>query len=1059
MQNDNKYNDRIGLVVWGCKGGKRVFCSRVVDVKSKVISDTIKDIRSFILFNHSFLTTYAVEFTNDYKVFTIYRSCNDNGTGGYVAITVYVPHDLKVRNMRQALTDRMDEYFKEFVHPVFGTYIAGTYDSIDQYNEFIYNTLDIVEDKEHFVRSASVQDDRPHLLVYKSDGELDGYFDRPYRKEFYVCQEVIFMSEALHQNEGKDFSFNFKPDVITTVSNPEKLPHLKLQDDKRVISVRINGKECDKSQELPVNGTDTVEIILRQDRCEDLVLSDFVSSLKSNWQLQEKDKAITIGSNIQFTYKKYPVRFTLNGNPVPENLLTVRVGQYGSDIPVTDSVANIPGDKLNQECKIYLINANDENKTPISLGAFKPSEFVDNRATKDVQCEKHKFTVEFEKKCEGYFYINVGNGALKIKIPSQSGGSVEAYLSNVGELSFDTDSSFDHKYDSERKVLTLAQKTLEFELYIPKEVKRYVTDWDFKFHGESRRKSGLWSKNDIVLNSGEDVTRGKLIIKNNERDFEVVGSTIYPKILLVKIDDDNKTSIKFKVEGKSRDTIKSCITSYEDNCEIECITPGYTFDRKDYRGVFVAELKKEVNENTDEPTVCFYGCQGLYVSNQDKKIKIRNKEYPIILSQDFAQIKTKSGKEKCWVFREERNYGGGYKMLNEQHGFEVSYLDGDKKIEVRRKSWCKMPSLFGKLNGKLKIIAKMIGILSVIAILGIGGYFAWNYFRKSDELLIAKIPVVLSPNTVGDEITKIDGNSEYLRLEGKDTVSVYYKTDSEETSNMSEITITVGFKSGSKIKDEKLPGDIQNSISDAITKAQNKDFKPVNNKKLIVKSPIEQAYNNLQDTTAIEQYAKVLGMWTDENSKEKFAEAVLLKAHKSIQPSNSAKMSEFINEFKAYSKYREYKAVKEQLDSARSKENEQERIKVLENEANKKKNMMQRLDFTQQKLDGIEKWWNDVSPKDKQGIKQKIYDFGEAIELYKTFFNAKSLDTVKSLVVDSNNKKKNTKIFGRQQHEVMYSGYCKGGASFESLRGGNNPLTFGKAYNEYKSWPKEKEGK
>ena len=981
MQNDNKYNDRIGLVVWGCKGGKRVFCSRVVDVKSKVISDTIKDIRSFILFNHSFLTTYAVEFTNDYKVFTIYRSCNDNGTGGYVAITVYVPHDLKVRNMRQALTDRMDEYFKEFVHPVFGTYIAGTYDSIDQYNEFIYNTLDILEDKEHFVRSASVQDDRPHLLVYKSDGELDGYFDRPYRKEFYVCQEVMFMSEALRQNEGKDFSFNFKPDVITTVSNPEKLPHLKLQDDKRVVSVKVNGKECEKSQELPVNDTDTVKITLRQDRCEDLVLSGFVSSLKSNSQLQEKDKAITIGSNIQFTYKKYPVCFTLNGNPVPENLLTVRVSQYGSDISVTNSVANIPGDKLNQDCKIYLINANDENKTPISLGAFKPSEFVDNRAKKDVQCEKHKFTVEFEKKCEGCFYINVGNYALKIKAPSLSGKSVEVYLSNVSVLSFDTDSSLDYNYDSESKVLTLTQKTLEFELYIPKEVKKYVTDWDFTFHGESRKKSGLWSKNDIVLNSGEDVNSGKLIINKNERDFDVVGKTIYPKILLVKIDDDNKTSIKFKVDGELRDTINSCITSYKDSCEIKCKTPGYTFVTENDRGVFVAELKKEVNENTDDPTVCFYGCQGLYVSNQDKKIKIRNKEYNIKIYSQYIVITTKFESKRCKVFREERDYKEADRNFNKKKGFEVSYLDGDKKIEVRRKSWCKKPSLFGKLNGKLKIIAKMIGILSVIAILGIGGYFVWNYINKPNEILIAKIPVKLYPNTFGDEITNIYGVGKDLRFWGKDTISVYYKTDSEETPNLSEITISFDFRSGSEIKDEKLPDGIQKSISKAISKAQNKDFKPATTQLFTLNSPIEQAYNNLQDTATIELYVKVLGKWTDVESKAKFAEAVLRKAHKSIQPSDTAKMKNFINEFKAYSKCREYKAVKEQLDSARSKANEEQRNEDLKVKATNNKNDMQKMNISLEKIKEIEEWWNGLSANEKITA-NRIYSFEYAIKIY-----------------------------------------------------------------------------
>ena len=41
----------IGLVIWGCKGGHRIFCTNgVVDVKSPEIVNTVKDLRGFLRF-------------------------------------------------------------------------------------------------------------------------------------------------------------------------------------------------------------------------------------------------------------------------------------------------------------------------------------------------------------------------------------------------------------------------------------------------------------------------------------------------------------------------------------------------------------------------------------------------------------------------------------------------------------------------------------------------------------------------------------------------------------------------------------------------------------------------------------------------------------------------------------------------------------------------------------------------------------------------------------------------------------------------------------------------
>ena len=125
-------NGQIGLIIWGCKGGKRVFCSnKVVNETDQVIIDTIKDIRSYIRIHRTGHDFYAIEFTPQYKVFTCYRSSNDSGTGAFIAFTIYVPHHLKVVNTRLLLKEMMDAYFRDYMNPLSNTPLAGKYDDIN----------------------------------------------------------------------------------------------------------------------------------------------------------------------------------------------------------------------------------------------------------------------------------------------------------------------------------------------------------------------------------------------------------------------------------------------------------------------------------------------------------------------------------------------------------------------------------------------------------------------------------------------------------------------------------------------------------------------------------------------------------------------------------------------------------------------------------------------------------------------------------------------------------------------------------------------------------------
>ena len=201
-------DNTIGLIIWGCKGGHRILCSDNIDYQDSSIANTTKDIRSFVRFNLVNLTTYAIEFTDKYKIFTIYRSSNDSGTGGYIAITVYIPHNLKIEGLRPILDDMMNAYFNEYVHPILCSYLPGKYDNIELFLHILKTKAVTKPDANMYSYKSSEQNNDIHLRLYDSIDEVDEFFASPYRKEFFCSQEVMFMSRDMYNHIPDTLTFN-----------------------------------------------------------------------------------------------------------------------------------------------------------------------------------------------------------------------------------------------------------------------------------------------------------------------------------------------------------------------------------------------------------------------------------------------------------------------------------------------------------------------------------------------------------------------------------------------------------------------------------------------------------------------------------------------------------------------------------------------------------------------------------------------------------------------------------------------------------------------------------
>lgn len=271
--------EQIGLVIWGCKGGYRAFCSNnVVNTGDEVIAQTIKDIRSFIRIHRTGHDFFAIEFTSKYKVFTNYRSSNDSGTGAFIAFTIYVPHNLKVVNMRAMFKEMMDGYFREYMNPLSNTPLTGKYDDINKFLP-ILERYEVKPDRPYY-RQPSKQDDKPQLLIYEDLSIVDEYFDSPYRPEFFNCQEVMLLSRDIYDNPSNyEVEFVIKPVVIEKISEPEAESKLI----NNLVGVRLSSLTINGEDMLHTNGncsladSDTISFSIEKNEfCEKFVAHSLV---------------------------------------------------------------------------------------------------------------------------------------------------------------------------------------------------------------------------------------------------------------------------------------------------------------------------------------------------------------------------------------------------------------------------------------------------------------------------------------------------------------------------------------------------------------------------------------------------------------------------------------------------------------------------------------------------------------------------------------------------------------------------------------------------------------
>lgn len=265
----------VGLTIWGYKQGCKVLASQGVNFQLKEIKDRLKDLSAFIRIHTPRVDFYTLQFTQSYKIYTQYRSSREvNGqTGVYIAISLYVPHALQWRGVRQVLNLLMDMYFAEHINFENGAPLLNEKEDIFPY----FNLLRGYEKQlteELQAKSCTLEMPyTPKVFPYSDIYEVDKYFNMPYRPEFNNLQDLVFLRKEFIENPLAYSIELFFPEyrnrqnaAPNTMSSGTS--HFTITDKTiKVLAFMRNGRDVSSSYGSEIfSDDDTIELLLEKSK-------------------------------------------------------------------------------------------------------------------------------------------------------------------------------------------------------------------------------------------------------------------------------------------------------------------------------------------------------------------------------------------------------------------------------------------------------------------------------------------------------------------------------------------------------------------------------------------------------------------------------------------------------------------------------------------------------------------------------------------------------------------------------------------------------------------------
>jgi hypothetical protein len=400
----------IGLTIWGYKQGCKVLASQGVNFQSEEVKNRLKDISAFLRIHTPRADFYMLQFTQNYKIYTQYRSSREvNGqTGVYIAISLYIPHRFQWRGVRQVLNLLMDMYFAEHINYDDNTPLLNEKEDIFPYFNLLRGYERQLTDDAEAKPCLLQLPYSPKVFPYADIYEVDKYFNMPYRPEFADLQEAVFLRKEFVE-DPRAYSIDFLfPEYATVKNNTTSqtttatgTSHFLLSDSKiKILAFMKNGNDVSATYTNEIfSDDDVIELLLEKSRYQQMfsfhdtlkkgIKKGYIKKVEDNYALDNipfVDKEFKIYLETpQREFEKYLTFLSLENNNFKAKLCSDSKGRYFM----------LKGEEAHN---IFSLSYNGI--------VFNSNYMIDERAPISITFEKYHFTIISEEKVAVALKIN-----------------------------------------------------------------------------------------------------------------------------------------------------------------------------------------------------------------------------------------------------------------------------------------------------------------------------------------------------------------------------------------------------------------------------------------------------------------------------------------------------------------------------------------------------------------------------------------------------------------------------------------------------------------------------